>query len=64
MERRLQREALASEALQRRQREKKEALRRAEELRLQGNDVCRQGQLPGNAAAQQHLMQEEKEKRS
>ena len=26
--------------------------------RLQGNDVCRQGQLPGNAAAQQLLLQE------
>jgi len=25
--------------------------------RLQGNDMCRQGQLPGNAAAQQHLLQ-------
>ncbi|CAK8990381.1 Uncharacterized protein SCF082_LOCUS2198 [Durusdinium trenchii] len=35
-----------------------QALSEAEELRLQGNDVCRQGQLPGNAAAQQLLLQE------
>lgn len=31
------------------------ALSRAEALRLEGNDACRLGQLPGNAAAQQHL---------
>ena len=34
-----------------------EALQMAEELRLQGNDAFRQGQLPGNAASKQHLLQ-------
>lgn len=59
--RRLQREAQKAEQRQRlleqQQLRAQQALVEAEELRLQGNDMCRQGQLPGNAAAQQHLLQ-------
>eukprot|EP00913_Durusdinium_trenchii_P011489 g10787.t1 len=60
--RRQQREAQKAEQRQRMLTEQRQraqqALSEAEELRLQGNDVCRQGQLPGNAAAQQLLLQE------
>ncbi|CAK9073204.1 Uncharacterized protein SCF082_LOCUS35885 [Durusdinium trenchii] len=59
--RRQQREAQKAEQRQRMLTEQRQraqqALSEAEELRLQGNDVCRQGQLPGNAAAQQLLLQ-------
>lgn len=60
-ERRLQREAQKAEQRRRlveeQQLRAQQALVEAENLRLQGNDMCRQGQLPGNAAAQQHLLQ-------
>lgn len=60
-QRRKERDAQKAEQRQRilaeQQRRAQEALAQAEELRLQGNDMCRQGQLPGNAAAQQHLLQ-------
>ncbi|CAJ1350024.1 unnamed protein product [Effrenium voratum] len=60
-ERRLEREAAKAAARQRlkeeRQQRVQQALQEAEELRLQGNDLCRQGQLPGNAARRQLLLQ-------
>lgn len=57
--RRLEREAARKSAQEQEiYRQNKAALyakQRAEELRQQGNDACRQGQLPGNAKAKQHL---------
>eukprot|EP00440_Ansanella_granifera_P017790 gb/GFBE01019321.1/.p1 GENE.gb/GFBE01019321.1/~~gb/GFBE01019321.1/.p1 ORF type:complete len:925 (+),score=196.95 gb/GFBE01019321.1/:1-2775(+) len=58
-EQRLAREAAKAEAkardLKNQQEAARTALATAEELRLQGNDACRQGQLPGNTHAKQHL---------
>ena len=60
-ERRLQREKTMREVResqrQEQQQRAQEALQVAEEMRLQGNDAFRQGQLPGNAASKQHLLQ-------
>mmetsp|Transcript_45942 Transcript_45942/g.103102 ORF Transcript_45942/g.103102 Transcript_45942/m.103102 type:complete len:741 (-) Transcript_45942:201-2423(-) len=60
-EKRLQREAAIREAREAQRQEQKrnaeKALQSAERLRLEGNDAFRQGQLPGNTAAQQHLLQ-------
>mmetsp|Transcript_23292 Transcript_23292/g.40967 ORF Transcript_23292/g.40967 Transcript_23292/m.40967 type:complete len:927 (+) Transcript_23292:60-2840(+) len=49
------REAAHAEELERQRAAAQDALARAEELQLEGNDVCRQGSLPGNAKAQQLL---------
>jgi len=43
------RDAWRSEELERQGQRCKDAVARAEELQLEGNDLCRQGQLPGNA---------------
>lgn len=49
------RKALRGQELERQREVAAAALSRVEALRLEGNDACRLGQLPGNAAARQHL---------
>jgi len=51
------REAYRSEELVRQRGRCEDALARAEELQLEGNDLCRQGQLPGNAKGSALLAQ-------
>lgn len=45
------REALKAEEITRQRQLTDDALARSEELQLEGNDLCRQGQLPGNSKA-------------
>ncbi|CAE7325770.1 unnamed protein product [Symbiodinium natans] len=67
-ERRLQRERAMRamreerESLRQEQQRAQEALQAAEQLRIQGYDAFRQGQLPGNAAAKQDLFLEAMER--